>query len=219
MALTVGNKTNNLTNPGAGTTVTFAHTHNAGADGLLTVCIGHSNAAFQVSSVTYNGVNLTQKYTHVTTSTGMDLEVWELASPATGSNNVVVTLNTGPFNPISTEAISWTGAKTTIGNETFVDTAGPPATGNITVSANSQVVAMGAAGTAGTNVTIDGSSRTIDWNNNANNYIFGGTSASGLTSGSKSLSLNSSAQVAIFAFEIQEQSSTPAAGFNQAVMI
>lgn len=128
-----------------------------------------------------------------------------MASPSTGANNVVVSWSSGPFNPVNIEAISFTGSGG-FGNSGFSDTSGPPnTTATCTVSANSVIVGQAAAGTVGTNVTIDSSSRTIDFNNNCNNFIFGGVSALGLTAGSKTSSFNASAQVAVQLIEIKEQ--------------
>lgn len=216
MALTVGNKTNDLNNPGAATTRTFSHTHNAGSDGYLFIVTGHSSAAFSITGITYNSVSMTNIDSRTTTSTGMVIKTWRLASPATGANNVVITFSTGPFNPISTECISFTGSSGE-GNIGFTDTGGPPNTTSIGVSQNSVIIGVGIAGTAGTDVTIDGSSRTIDWNNNANNFVFGGTSAS-LSSGSRTTSVNSSATVAAYAIEVKEVSSSSATSKNTQIV-
>jgi len=204
MALAIGTKTNNLTNAGAGLTVTFAHTQNTGADGYLFVVTGITSGADGITGVTYNGVSMTLVDTRLTTSTSISIKTWRLAAPATGANNVVVTFSSGPYNPLSTEAISFTGSAGE-GNFGFADTAATPnANASVTVSANSVIVGVGVAGTAGTNVTLDGSSRTIDWNNNANNYIFGGVSALGLTAGSKTSSLNALANAAVVLIEVKE---------------
>lgn len=206
MAIAIGNKTNDLTNPLSSTTITYSHTHNTGDNGLLLVCIGHSNdGGFDITDVTYNGVAMTKSYmASVAAPLNMDLEVWVLASPATGANNVVITFDVAPYNPVSSEAISFTGAATTLGNNTFEDIAIPPVAGSITISDNSIVTVLATAGTAGTDITIAGSSRTIDWNNLANNYVFGALSETGFTAGSKSLSVNALAQLGYIAVEVKE---------------
>jgi len=206
MALAIGTKTNNLTNPGAGLTVTFAHTQNTGADGYLFVVTGILTGADGITGVKYNGVSMTLVDTRVTTTTSKSIKTWRLAAPATGSNNVVVTFSSGPASLLSTEAISFTGSAGE-GNFGFANTAAPPnANASVTVSANSVIVGVGVASTVGTNITLDGSSRTIDWNNNTSNYIFGGVSALGLTAGSKTSSLNASANVAVVLIEVKESS-------------
>jgi hypothetical protein len=204
MALAIGNKTNGTANPGASTTYTLAHTQDTGASGYLIVLTGISSSATP-TGVTYNGVSMTLLDSRATTSTGMQIQAWGLANPSTGANNVVVSWSSGPFNPVNVEAISFTGSSG-FGNAGFSDTAGPPnTTATVTVSSNSVIVGQAAAGTAGTNVTIDGSSRTIDFNNNCNNFIFGGVSATGLSAGLKTSSFNASAQVAVQLIEIKEQ--------------
>ena len=203
MALTIGNKTNNTGNPGAATSRTFSHTQDVGSNGYLLVLTAISSSAVP-TGVTYNGVAMTALDTRVSTSTSMQLKAWGLANPSTGANNVTVSWSSGPFNPVNIEAISFVGCAG-FGNSGFSDTAGPPnTTATCIVSANSVIVGQAAAGTTGLNVTIDGSSRTIDWNNNCNNYIFGGVSATGLTAGTKTSSFNSSAQVAVQLIEIKE---------------
>jgi len=209
MALTVGTKTNSTIAGGGATNMSFSHIQDVGSNPLLTVNIGHSIASPNVSGVSYNGTPMTRKYLHPTATTEINVEAWELANPDTGSNTVLVDFSGAQFNPVSTEAISFVGAEPTIGNELFIDTVGPPASGNITVSQNSMVVAVGVAGTVGTDITIDGSSRTIDWNDNINNYYFGGVSNSGLSAGSIDVSANSSASVALFAYEVKEAIAPP----------
>jgi hypothetical protein len=209
MALVTGNLTNSITNPGAATSITFSHTHSAGSNGYLYVVTGHSSGGFTITGVSYNGVALTNIDSRTTTSTTMSLRSWELANPSTGANNVIITMNAGPFNPISVEAISFLGANG-FGNATFVDTAGPPVTGTLTVSQNSMILAYAAAGTAGTNLSFTGVTDTIDWNNNANNFIFGGVS-NNLNAGSVTFSANASAQPALVGVEIKEFSAAPPA--------
>ena len=206
MALTIGNKTNSTANPGAATTATFSHTQDTGANGYLIVLTALSAGGANESGVTYGGQAMTLLDTRTTTGTTMRMKAWGLANPPTGANNVVITWVSGPFNPYNAQAYSFTGSSG-FGNVGFSDNSGPPnTTATVTVSANSVIIGHAAAGTAGTNVTIDSSSRTIDFNNNCNNFIFGGISATGLTSGSKTSSFNSSAQTAVILYEIKESS-------------
>lgn len=203
MALAVGNKTNGFINVFGATTYDLAHTQNAGANGYLLVLTGIS-ASSAPTGVSYNGVAMTLLDSRLSSSTAMRMMAWGLAAPATGANNVTVTWSTGPYNPINIEAISFTGSGG-FGNAGFSDTSGPPnTTATCVVSNNSVVVGNAAAGTAGTDVTIGGSSRTIDFNNNCNNYIFGGVSATGLSAGTITSSFNASAQPAVQLIEIKE---------------
>jgi hypothetical protein len=212
--LTIGNKTNRTTNPGASTTDTFSHTQDTGSNGYLLVLTAISTGAANESSVTYGGQSMTLLDTQTTTTTTMRMKAWGLANPPTGANNVVVTWASGPFNPYNAEAISFTNSNG-FGNVGFADTQGPPNTATtVTVSANSVIVGTAAAGTAGSNVTIDSSSRPIDYNNNCNNFVFGGVSAPGLTAGSKTSSFNATAQVAAILYEIKEYVAATAGSKN-----
>jgi hypothetical protein len=161
-----------------------------------------SGIAQTVDSVTYNSVAMTKIDTFTDGVYG-EITTWRLAAPATGSNTVEITFSAGPFNNISSSAQSVTGSSGE-GNIAKQTAGGPPQTVNVTVSENSVIWAGVMAGLTGTDVTIDGSSRTIDWNNSANNFHFGGISLTGLTSGSKVVSGDSGATVAIMGIEIQE---------------
>ena len=89
--------------------LTFSHTC-SGSDRVLLVWVGvREGAPPTVTSITYNGVNLTR--------VGGDsndplIDLWRLIAPATGANNVVITLsaNVAVFTGI---AISFTGAHQT----------------------------------------------------------------------------------------------------------
>jgi hypothetical protein len=203
MALTIGNKTNDLwSTPAGGTSRSFSHTQNTGGNGYLIVITATDSSTTGILTVTYGGQSMTNVDTRTTTVTNTKLQTWRLANPPTGVNNVVLTCDP-MFNRVGTEAISFTDCGGT-GLFSFADVAGPPQSTNITISTNSVIIGIGTAGTAGTAVTIDGSSRTIDWNILLNNYFFGGLSANGLSAGSKTVQTNSSASCSAYAIEITE---------------
>jgi uncharacterized repeat protein (TIGR01451 family) len=83
-------------NTGTGTvaSLTWAHTVGSlGVNRILIVGVSIRNASSQtVSSVTYNGTNLTL-IGQSTNSTNARVEIWRLIAPATGAHNVVVTLS------------------------------------------------------------------------------------------------------------------------------
>ena len=203
MALNVGNKTNNTFAPGGASSQSFSHDQDSGSNGLLTVWVSHSLASPSATGVSYDGNALSKIYEQNTTTTEIRHQAWELATPPTGSNTVLVSFSGAQFNPITTEAISFIDSNG-IGTSAFTDTVGPPATGTISVSQNSMVVGMGTAGTTGLAISIDSSSRTLDWNSNVNNFVFGAVSDTGLSAGNINYSGNSSASTAMWAVEIQE---------------
>ncbi|MCI0557742.1 MAG: hypothetical protein MN733_04550, partial [Nitrososphaera sp.] len=101
-------------------TVTFAHTV-TGSDPLILVFVAIDGTdPATVSSVTYNGVNLSSQ-------AGLELnferlELWSLVNPATGSNNVVVTLTENASFRAS--AISFNGVHQTTPLDTPVTSSG-----------------------------------------------------------------------------------------------
>lgn len=93
---------NALTAPGAQNgqmTATFAHTV-SGANGLLVITVGvHSTT---VASVTYFGVALTLATRTTSDDATADAEIWYLLAPATGTHNVVITMNASDnWNPVA----------------------------------------------------------------------------------------------------------------------
>ncbi len=80
---------------GASPTITLAHT-SAGANRVLVVGVSiniSNNTGATVSGVTYQGVALTLSGAHNDAGNTRRVELWYLINPATGSNNVIVTLN------------------------------------------------------------------------------------------------------------------------------
>ncbi len=100
MAITVGNVTASRGPAAESTTMTFSHDSNGD---FLVVCFQWFRPR-TISSVTYNGVAMTQA---VYSANTYDSAIYYLASPASGANNVVVTLsgNSG----ITGSAISLSG--------------------------------------------------------------------------------------------------------------
>lgn len=89
------------------TSRTFAHT-TTGSDRILFV--GAWTRGTNVPTVTYNGVSMTGIGTIVgPTADGDYVSLFYLIAPATGSNNVVISLSSA--NLIGGQAISYTGAK------------------------------------------------------------------------------------------------------------
>lgn len=213
MALAIGNKTFDLNTPAA-TTRTFAHNQNVGADGYLYILV--ACPATTVTGVTYNGVSMTSADTPRTPGAyGTQWSFWKLSSPATGVNNVVVTFAAAQFNPVSTYVVSATNSSGS-GNFFFDDTSTSPNTGNITVSANSIVMGALIAGNGvGHNITIDGSSRTLDFTHSINNFTSGALSAV-LTAGSKTTSVAANTSVTGYFMEIKE---AVAAGGRRRIII
>lgn len=121
--------------------LTFSHTI-TGSNTFLAVGTGtYNTAARSVSGVTYNGVACTKANAITATLEGVnqDTELWYLDGPATGANNIVVTLS-AVTEFAQSIATSYTG-KTSSGidaNATSQDTSGSTASPacNVTVVAS-----------------------------------------------------------------------------------
>lgn len=90
------------------TSLTYAHTVGSGNKRMLVVSVLTDRS---ISSVSYNGVAMTQG---VLEGTNLKNAVYYLANPASGTNNVVITIASS--GAISSAAISLTGADTSVGN-------------------------------------------------------------------------------------------------------
>lgn len=210
MSLTFSNKTTDLTTPTI-TTRTFSFTNSGGARNWMFLLV-ITDLSANYTGVTYNGVSMTQVDTRTTTTTTERWAWYALQNPANGTNNVVITFNTAPYNPVS--VFCWSASDCgEYGNVVFDDTASSPNSTSITVSSNSMVVGAAVAGAnTGKDITIDGSSRTIEFTHNVYNFHYAAISASGLTSGSKTVSVSNGADVAGYYLEIKELLGSNAAG-------
>lgn len=216
MALNIATKTANIGTPSA-TTQTFAHVTNSGSNLEMSLTIAMSNAV-TVTGVTYNGVEMTLVDTNTTTTTAALIYLFKLTNPGVGTNNVVITFSSGQYNPVSSFAITASGGGG-IGNTLFKDTAASPVSGNLTVSTNSMILGLLVAGNNVSHViTLDGSSRALEYTHNINNYTSGALSATGLTSGSKTVSISAGANLGGYFYEIKEFSSVSTSKGNMMMM-
>ena len=200
MPLVKGNTTSDRRVPSA-STYSFSHNQNTGSDGYLFVVI--ACPATTVSSVTYGGVGMTLVQRQ-STGYSTDWTVWRLAAPLTGVNTVLVTMAGANFNGVSTFVVSFTGCAG-VGNTAYNGTAANPVTTSVTISTNSMIIG---AAIGGNNTTAyiqipQGTGRTLEWNDNINNYTWGAVSPS-LTSGSKTCQVGSTATNIIMLTEVKE---------------
>jgi hypothetical protein len=200
MALTKGNVTSDRRIPAA-SSYTISHNQNTGANGYLFVTV--ACPATTVTSVTYNGVSMTLVQRNAT-GYSTDWSVWGLASPSTGANNVIVTMAGANYNGVSTFITSFLDCAG-VGNIAYNGSALNPVTTSITISANSMILGSIIGGNS-TNAYIglpQGSNRTLEYNDNINNYTWGAVSPS-LTAGSKTCEGGSTATNIIMVTEIKE---------------
>lgn len=93
-------------------TITTAHTV-TGSNTILFVATASSstNGSSSISGVTYNGVSMTQVTSDVQIPTNSYLGLWYLIGPATGTNNVIISLTQSGGGRVWGAAISYTGAR------------------------------------------------------------------------------------------------------------
>lgn len=200
MPLVKGNTTSDRRVPSS-STYSFTHNQNTGSDGYLFIVI--ACPATTVSSVTYGGVGMTLVQRQ-STGYSTDWTVWRLAAPLTGANTVLVTMAGANFNGVSTFVVSFTGCAG-VGNTAYNGTAANPVTTSVTISTNSMIIG---AVLGGNNTTAyiqipQSTGRTLEWNDNINNFTWGAVSPS-LTAGSKTCQGGSTATNIIMLTEVQE---------------
>ncbi len=114
MTATLNGQTNGPTTYTAtGTTLTYSHTVNAGSNTVLWVVAWAANA---VSGVTYNGVAMSQVVS--VSLDGGASAIYELKTPATGANNVVVTC--GTTGNIRSQAFAFDGVDQTTPSSGYI---------------------------------------------------------------------------------------------------
>jgi hypothetical protein len=104
----------------AQSTYSWSHTC-TGSNGFLAVDVSLlSIPGTTVTSITYNGVNLTRIGVQYTSTAIGGVECWGIANPATGSHTITVTLSASIIS--SGEAVSYTGVDQTEPTEEFEST-------------------------------------------------------------------------------------------------
>lgn len=72
-------------------TLTYSHTTGTLTDGVLIVGVGYFLKSASITGITYGGVAMTKRLRYDDGTRQATAEVWYLANPASGANNVVVT--------------------------------------------------------------------------------------------------------------------------------
>jgi len=122
------------------TSLTVSHP-TAGSNRLMLVGISINNFAGEtVSSVTYNGVALTQVGSRAN-ATDARVEIWRLIAPPTGTHDVVITFSSELSSASRAGVMTFTGVNQTTPLGTFASAIGSasPATVNVTSAANELV--------------------------------------------------------------------------------
>ncbi len=122
----------------SGTVHTFAHTC-SGSNRLLVVFVMCASSR-TVNSVTYGGVAMTFKTK--TSGPSQNIHIYHLVAPATGSNNVVVTIDSSSF--CYPTAVSYTGVDQTTPTGNSVAQNGSTATVTLTTTVDNAIIVAGA---------------------------------------------------------------------------
>ena len=95
-------------NNGSGTSMTYAHTCAAGSVLFVGSLI---QSGLSMTSITYNGVTLTDPGLRIVDGGGYEIYMWYSSSPSSGSNNIVITPSASTV-AIFGRSASYTGVNT-----------------------------------------------------------------------------------------------------------
>lgn len=129
---------------------TWSHTVGTGADRILVVCVQFRNVSSEtITGVTYAGVAMTKtdgSSTNMTVANSDNIrsEIWTLANPNAGANNIVVTFSAAVRGV--GEASSWTGVDQTTPLGTYASATGSSTTPSVAVSSASGDVVVDSMG-------------------------------------------------------------------------
>jgi len=108
MALAYDNSTD-MGSPVSASSYTFSHTINGVSNLILLVGVQVESGSDSVTGITYNGVSMTRAKLQVSVNSDETLYLYYLIAPATGANNVVISLSSSIL--AKAVAASYTGAK------------------------------------------------------------------------------------------------------------
>jgi hypothetical protein len=154
----------------AGTTLTYSHTVGAGENRVLLVMMGidDSTPGFP-SSVTYNGVSLTQLGGLGSANSPMLTDGWFLVNPDTGTHDIVITKDSG--RPTASSAISMFGALTPLQADSDGNFADAATSAPLTLDASASGMLFDCITTSLAAPTADGSQTAFGAANNFSGTI------------------------------------------------
>lgn len=190
-------------NGGVVASLTFSHTC-SGSDRLLVVgCAINSGASAAVSGVTYNGVAMTSAGAAVMDGGNTEVSLWYLVAPATGANNIVVSIS-GTISGIAAGGTSFTGVDQATPVGTYASANGNSSTASVSVSSESGGMVIDIAGCFITRTLSVGSGQTQRFNTSGGFVVVGaGSTEPGASSVTMSWSLSSADNWAIAALPIK----------------
>ena len=166
-----------LDNVTQGGGLTFSHTVGTGAHRYIIVQVNLGPNTVSVQSITYAGVGLTRLARDNSVHT---VEFWGLAEPASGTNNVVITLTGAAGSAQAAMSFQATG---TIGVVGTGSANGNSTTAALTMTTGQQNDLLVGGVVNGFDATVT-SGETVLWNDEAGDaaaFIYGGSSAKTIT--------------------------------------
>lgn len=215
----------------AGEAETIAFDAGTGTDRVLLVFVSWRERTNTISGVTYNGVAMTSLGTKITESDASPVlsgQLWALAGPASGSNNLVVTMGAG-VNSSEAQISAWVGngVDQTTPTDGYATNRGNAATANIvssvtvTSEADDRVVVFHATRNLVGNITATPTNYT-ERQDTANGTGFSAEfgDADGAASVATSATWSNGAnQVEWIALGVNLNASAPAAPTNDALIV
>ena len=161
--------------------VTVSHT-TAGANRLMLVGITMNPSGESVSSVTYNGVNLTHVGTQEDGAALARVEIWSLVAPDTGTHDVVVNFTDLGHKGASVGVMTFTGVDQTTALGAFSGNSGLSASASTTVASATDDLVFGVVAVEKGTAVTPGAGQTEYWDIDVNANNGAGTIEAGAAS-------------------------------------
>ncbi len=174
-----------------GSTTTFVHNTGSGSDRLMLVGVSFGHGGDTVTSITYNGANLT--FIGAQDSGNPRVEIWGLVAPDVGSHNLVVN-TTGSSNGVTIGAVTYTGVDQTVAWHGFTSAEGDSSTPSVTTYSAVDELVFGVVGfhnSADENL-VPNAGQTERWDLWVDHANGGGTTQAGAASVTTSWSVATS---------------------------
>ena len=158
--------------------VTVSHT-TLGTNRLMLVGISMNPSGESVSSVTYNGVNLTHVGTQEDGSATTRVEIWQLVAPDTGTHDVIVNFSNSGHKGAAVGVMTFNGVNQTTPTLSFAGDSGMSTSASTTVASATDDLVFGVVAVdKGTTVT-PGAGQTEYWDIDINSINGAGTTEAG----------------------------------------
>ncbi|MDO8537004.1 MAG: hypothetical protein Q7R94_02040, partial [bacterium] len=174
----------------AASSLTFPHTVASGNSRLLIVGVTIADTSNAVATVTYGGTSMISLGVASRGAGKPEVSLWYLVAPATGANNVVVTLTSGQTDRMMAGAVSFTNVHQSTPVGTFFSAASKasPATVGVTGTNLGDVVIdiIGNMDPAAGNTLAVGANQTERWQGSTgsgSDQVLGGMSTESSSGG------------------------------------